>query len=744
MRGALMLLAGVSFATALSACSAGSPGVATEKKTTRPIPEPSLPVPGEGPLAPSLVRIAGGTIPQAAGETLADVEDCAQCHADVASQWRKSAHAFASFNNPIYRVVIDRLRKDRGTKTSQFCAGCHDVSLLVDGAMLGDIRPLDLRAHAGITCRTCHGIAEARSDGNASYDLDVSQIPMPKDGDGDSVLRHRARVGRATLRRAEMCASCHKAFLDGSTGNAHHLVGQDDASPWARSAFAGSDGARIDEALPRKDCAGCHMPRVAATQGDMGAKNGTVASHQVLGGHTWLAAMQADPELVERTKAFLADRVSVDVAGVRHESGKHDIIAAAGVVVVPRERVVVDVALRNIDVGHRFPGGVMDAQGTWIELVIDDRGGRRVAEAGTAHEASGADPSAHVLSSYVAKADGTRLDARETHEFQAGVFNNTLAPRDAIVVGYSFVAPEDASRYPLRVTARVRHRSRNMQLQRAACAETRTERGRSFRVAGLKKVARAVDACKAQPITDVASSEIWLDVEGASSARPARPEGELRERAFARRYAYGLGLSHALQERLDDARAPLAAALAIASTPRERAIALGAVATLAAKQGRTDETFTVADQADAAAREAGMATPTPAMQRARGQVLAATWRLAEAAPIFADVASRSPRDDRAWATAAMTFGGAGDVFAALEAGRRGLMVSPRDADLLRVQAISLSGLHAPPRTLAATEAAFLERRTPDVAPAIRARCSASVPGCATERIPVHVHGMRQR
>jgi tetratricopeptide (TPR) repeat protein len=722
-------------------------GLESSAPAARPTPSPLLPVAGTGLLAPALARIAGDAaagIPRGAGDTLADVEDCAGCHSDVASQWRKSAHAFASFNNPVYRVVVDKLRKDRGEKTSQFCGGCHDVALLVDGAMLGSIEPTDLRAHAGITCKTCHSIDAARPDGNASWDLDLSPVPIPKEGDPDSILRHRARVGRATLRSASSCSSCHKAFLDESTGNAHHLVGQDDVSPWARSAFAGSEAARIDDEVPQKDCRGCHMPRVTATQGDAGAKNGTVASHFFLGGHTWLASMQNDPELVETAQAFLAGRVSVDVAGLRHERGSMEVVGAAPVAVVRGEHAVVDIALRNLDVGHRFPGGVMDAQGTWLEVVVDDKQGRRVAEAGTNHEVSGTDPTAHVLSSYMAQKDGARLDVRETHEFEAGVFNNTLAPRDAAVIGYGFVAPDDAARYPLQVTVRLRHRSRNLELQRAACADTRSERGRSFGRVGLKKVARAIGACKVQPVTEIGRATVWINADAnANASAVAARAAETTAVAFERRFAYGLGLSHALSERLDDARAPLAAALAAAETPRQRAMALGAVAMIAAKQGRTDETFAVAERADAAAHEAGMSPPV-AMQRARAEVLAATWRLAEAAPLFLDVASRSPRDDAAWATAAMTFGGAGDAYAALDASRRGLAIQPRDGDLLRVQALSLRdpALRADLSTQAAAEAAFLDRRNPDAAPAIRARCSATIPGCANERIPVHVHVMR--
>jgi len=755
MSRAPLRVAVIAVAVVVAACSAGShdadrggPGAgAPATASPRPAPPPLLPVAGTGLLAPSLARIAGpgaGTIARGSGDALADVEDCAQCHSDVASQWRKSAHAFASFNNPVYRVVVDKLRADRGEKTSHFCGGCHDVALLIDGAMLSAIEPTDLRAHAGITCKTCHSIDAARADGNASWDLDLSPIPIPKEGDADSILRHRARVGRATLRSAELCSSCHKAFLDESTGNAHHLVGQDDVSPWERSAFAGSQAARIDEEVPQRDCRGCHMPRVAATQDDAGAKNGTVASHFFLGGHTWLASMQGDAELVEKAQAFLADRVSVDVGGLRHESGRVDVVSAAPVAVVRGEHAVIDVALRNLDVGHRFPGGVMDAQGTWLEVVIDDKQGRRVAEAGTNHETSGADPTAHVLSSYMAQKDGVRLDVRETHEFAAGVFNNTLAPRDAAVVGYGFVAPDDAARYPLAVTVRLRHRSRNLELQRAACADTRSERGRSFGRVGLKKVARAIDACRVQPVTELGRAVVWINGEASANAVAARA-GETAAVAFARRYAYGLGLSHAVSERLDDARGPLLAALEVAQTPRQRAMALGVIAMIAAKEGRTDETFALAERADAAAREAGMAPPV-AMQRARAEVLAATWKLTEAAPLFLEVASRSPRDDTAWGAAAMTFGGAGDSYAALDAARRGLAVQPRDGDLLRVQALALQApemsVDAPTR--AAAEAAFLERRTPDAAPSIRGKCSANVPGCANERVPVHVHAMRQR
>lgn len=661
---------------------------------------PSLPVAGAGMLAPSLVKVVNPH--EGAGAQIADVEGCASCHSDVAPQWRKSAHAFASFNNPVYRVVVEKVRKDRGNQTSHFCGGCHDPSLLVDGVMLGEIPATDLRAHAGITCNTCHGIAGARPDGNASYDLDLSPVPIPEDGNAASAKAHRERVGRTTLRTAAMCATCHKAFLDPSTGNAAHLIGQDDTTPWSRSAFAGANAARIDDEVALQDCRGCHMPRVPAPNGDPGAKNGTIASHYFLGAHTWLASMQNDPELLGRVQAFMQKRVSLDVGGTRPAQ------------VVAGQATTLDVVVRNLDVGHRFPGGVMDAQDTWLEVSVEDAKGVHVADAGL-------DPATrHTFASYMAHEDGTRALVRETHEFRAGVYNNTIAPRDAAVVGFGFVVPEKAA-LPLEATVKLRHRTRGAELQAAACADTRSARGQTFNKVGLAKVARAIDACNVQPITELGLTTVTL---GQAREEP-------REVAYARNIAYGLGLSHALQERLDDARGPYMAALELAQTPREKAIALGGLALVASRQARVDETFALASSADA------LIGVTPAMQRARAEVLSSAWRLSEAAPLFLDVAKRAPTDDAAWTQAAIAFGGAGDSANALAAARQGLALQPRDGDMLRIQALAL------PSSAPAQEA-FLDRRTPDDAPAIRGRCSKLVPGCATERVPAHTHVMRQR
>ncbi|MEZ4312008.1 MAG: multiheme c-type cytochrome [Polyangiaceae bacterium] len=307
-----------------------------------------VPRPGDA-LAPALTELEGPV----RGADIAEVDTCAQCHADVVSQWRASAHAFSSFNNPIYRAVVDGFRAETSPQTSKFCGGCHDLALLVDGAMDAPVAPQDERSHAGITCRTCHSIIHDRPDGNGSYTLTGAPIPFPAKGDRRGIEAHVARVAPAELRSFELCTGCHRAFLDRTTGNAHHLIGQDDVTPWQRSPYAGSELHLLDEELPQKDCRGCHMPQEDAVLGDVAATEGKVASHRFLGAHTWLAAIRGDTGTLSRTQDFLRGVASIDVAAVVSSRGERA-LPADGAVSERRSRWSWCPQQAR---GHRFPGG---------------------------------------------------------------------------------------------------------------------------------------------------------------------------------------------------------------------------------------------------------------------------------------------------------------------------------------------------------------------------------------------------
>src|SRR6185436_14082687 len=115
------------------------------------------------------------------------------------------------------------------------------------------------------------------------------------------------------------------------------------------------------------------------------------------------------------------------------------------------------------------------------------------------------------LRSLMVGEDGMPLLERETHKFRVGAFNHTLAPRDAICVEYALDVPDELPALPLRVGVRLRHRSRGRELAAAACADTRTPRGKAFADNTDRRGGKQpLDACVEQPITDVAETETFL------------------------------------------------------------------------------------------------------------------------------------------------------------------------------------------------------------------------------------------
>jgi hypothetical protein len=679
------------------------------------------------PLSPSQAQ-TDGTL---TGELVTETESCAGCHADAAAQWRSGAHAFASFNNPIYRVVVDAFRAREGRDKSRFCAGCHDVALLVDGAMSDEVVPNDPRAHGGVTCRVCHGIESVRSDGNGSYVLASSPIPIPRDGDDESLREHKARVAPAVLRTPALCGSCHRSFLSPETGDGAHLVGQDDLGAWRRSVYAGSFAARIDEPVDRAECRTCHMPLEDAPRGDAAAKRGQIRSHRFAGAQTWLAAMRGDAEQLEAVRASLRQAATIDIAAVVAADGART-LPSDGAPINGRETLTFEVVVRNERVGHRFPGGVLDAQDTWIELAVRDAKGKLVAEAGSRQEASGEDATAHRLRAVQVDEQGKPLLLRETDRFRAPVYNHTIAPRDAEVVRYRLVIASDAAVLPLQVTALLRHRSRDLTLARAVCADVSTARGAAFAREVALSTAGLLDPCAQEPVTDIAQTEIWIGA-GSETRTPSQVMP-----AWRRLFDHGLGFLSAQQEDVGSARLSLNRALELASSnaSRPRAMIAHALAQVAVREGRTEEALQRLDEADRLARE------EPAVAYTRGQVLGNVWRWREAIGPLEQAARVSPFDDTVWSRLAIARASADDPRDALEATTHGLQLVPRDADMLRVQALALERLGCPPDELRRARDAFARWRPPDEAPALKQACAEKFAWCALERLPVHVHDMR--
>jgi tetratricopeptide (TPR) repeat protein len=576
----------------------------------------------------------------------------------------------------------------------------------------------------------CHGIEETRADGNGSYVPSSTPVPIPRDGDDASLQAHKARMALGPLRTAAMCGACHRSFLSPETGNPSHLVGQDELGAWERSPYAGSLAAHVDEPIDRAQCGGCHMPLEDATRGDAAAKNGRIRSHRFAGGNSWLAAMRADGAQLEAVRNMLRGAASIDVAAVVAADGTRT-LPADGAKVIAGQATLIDVVVRNERVGHRFPGGVLDAQDTWVEVTVRDARGKPIAGS------PGVSASEHVLRAVQVDEHGAPLLLRETDLFRTPVFNHTVAPRDAEVVRYRLDVPAtlEAGALPLQVTARLRHRSRNLELSHAVCADASTPRGSAFSREVKRRTGATMNPCVPEPVIDVSESEVWIG-EGWQ-ARALAGGGKDGPPAWRRLYDHGLGLLHALQEDVDAARPSLERALdLVPANAVDRAMVLEALARVAIREGRTDEAMQRLDEAET------FAPGHPAIAHARGEALGNVWRWKEATLPLQRAALLSPLDDGLWAHLSIAYGSADEPREALDAARFGLSLSPRDSDMLRVQALALERLGAPADDIARAREALARWRPPDDAPGLKNACSQQLAWCALERVPVHVHPLR--
>jgi len=721
----------------LAACGADEPQpvVPDAHPTTAPVAV-RLPRPGAY-FPPSLVSFIDAT-PRpddvSTGTRLADVDSCATCHADAAKQWSSSAHSFASFGNPIYRANIELERHLMGKPTSQHCGGCHDMPLMTDGLMTTDaaIPSQDLRAHSGVTCSLCHGVKSVTKDGNGSYVWAKQPIDAPVLTDPASIARHKAQVTVKPL-GTELCVGCHRGFLSPEMGEDHmpvHLTGLDEPGMWRNSAWAGNGMGRVDK-VDQKTCIDCHMEREPATADEMGAKTSatgdrTIASHRFLGGHTWMAAMRGDTDHLKRLQAKLEGAASIDIAGGFSEDKTHTkqwALPADGMAIAPGARIDLDVVIRNLLVGHRFPGGVLDIQDTWIEVEVADAAGKRLAQSGLAHATDAHDDDTHVLRTLVVDEKGEILEKHEMANMRTQIAPQSLAAREAQVIRYQFDVPAKVA-LPLTVTARLRHRSRTLQMQAEVCKQAKTPEGRAF-IAGAKG-ARYVemDPCRPQPITLIAETSVQLG--DAAKNSPTRP-------AWERMYEHGMALVGTISERLEEAKLVLEHALAAAPDGKPKAMILVQLGWVASKQGRVEDALALVDQARKL-----LAPAQPAVLDAIAtDALMRVWHWDEAIAPARAAAKHAPGNAGAWVALARCLGSVGADAEALAAATTGLELDPRNSDLLRSQATALAALHRPEADAAL--AAYDKFRSPDISAELRISCAADSPRCAREREQGHTH-----
>lgn len=671
-----------------------TPGTASQPQTT---PPPALPRPSAD-FAPSLTRLSDTGPYDVSVHT--DVQTCAPCHAPIVKEWNASVHALASMSNPFYRFAFDDFAEKSGRDKLPFCGACHDPVLLFDGALQQPIDGASPSAHAGVNCNTCHGIESATADGNGSYVLNTTPVPIPTDGDPESLKAHLARVGMPALRTNELCVSCHRGFMSPETGHEVVISGLDEWGPFRRSGFNANKVTRIVD-VPEQNCVGCHMPLTPEGHN----------SHRFAGGHTTLAAMTGDPEQLKAVEDLIKTAATIDVPAF----GVDKVQLTDWNGVKAGQRVWLDVVVHNKNTGHMFPGGAQDLRDTWIELELTDADGAVIAHAGTEHEQSGNDPSAYVLQSFMVDDDGQRVTDHSVHDFRTSSFRHSIGPKDSAVVRYAFVAKQDHD--DLRVHVRLRHRRLTKTFAEATCKHVSRPEDDTFKQGAKTFRNFSGDPCQPQPVVEIASSNVRFSE---------------TTQDWLRHYQRGQGLAHSVSESLDEAveafqhalrlLGPEGDAMARAKTHFELGRVLG-------RQGRAK------DAMDQYAHAETIVGPHPAIHFGRGDAYHRVFQFKEATAWY-EKAAQLADDDRIWRELAIASGSMMEAKRTLEAAQRGLAIEPRDPHLLRNQMLALKKLKAPEDAQKQAHKAYTTFERDEQAPNIQDVCAAKDDQCRKGRIPV--------
>lgn len=252
--------------------------------------------------------------------------DCVDCHAPIAEEWRQSYH-YRSLTGPYWRDVRELGYLDVFDRTRKACVSCHAPANVLD---LVDSTPAAARTEAslGVECtpsllREPKGVIPAARAEDVEMGVDCTSCHVGKGGvvgsgrhptDAHEVIADR-RFQDPRVTSETLCRVCHGAAVQA----------------WEKTRFA-SQGVT---------CLDCHMPLTTA------------------------ASVAGGPALMRRSHRFLGDKDP----GLLHK-------AADASVSITRDRQA-RFLITNDGVGHYLPSG-----GNWlsVELRAFDRDGRTLSE----------------------------------------------------------------------------------------------------------------------------------------------------------------------------------------------------------------------------------------------------------------------------------------------------------------------------------------------------------------------------
>jgi Flp pilus assembly protein TadD len=392
------------------------------------------------------------------GKKLAANEYCQSCHPDSFHQWERSAHRFSSFNNPFYRKSVELMADEVGRERTKWCSGCHDPVVLFTGQMGAATQAKfsydSWEAQQGLTCMSCHSIAEVKDvKGNGSYVIEESkQYPFAfsKNATLKAVNRllirmepslHRKTFLKPFHRTPEFCSTCHKVALIPPLNSYRWMRGQNHYDTWYDSGVSGRAVRSFYDPPQPKACRDCHLPPYRSDE--FGNKKGFLHDHVFPAANTALPFIRGDRETQKQIQDFLRNKVlTVDLFAIRR-GDRLTMLGDEPVSVSPGETIDVEVVVRTRGVGHPYTNGTADSNETWVSLE-GESGAKPFFRSGVLDAEGRLDPAADMLTTFLVDHEGGHMDRRQPQEIHVPLYNNGIGPGAARLVHYRVTVPPDA------------------------------------------------------------------------------------------------------------------------------------------------------------------------------------------------------------------------------------------------------------------------------------------------------------
>ena len=405
------------------------------------------------------------------GKKLASNAYCQECHPDSFHQWERSAHRFSSFNNPFYRKSVELMADRVGRERTKWCSGCHDPVVLFTGQM-GKATQASFsydswEAQQGLTCMSCHSIAEVKDvKGNGAYVIEESK-QYPFAFSDSSALRavnrllirmepslHRKTFLKPFMRTPEFCSTCHKVSLIPALNGYRWLRGQNHYDSWYDSGVSGRAVRSFYDPPKPKACRDCHLPDYRSDE--FGNKKGFLHDHVFPAANTALPFVRGDKETENKLREFLQNKVlTVDIFAIRR-GGELLVLGETLPEVRPGETIDVEVVVRTRGIGHPYTNGTADSNETWVSLEAGGASGKFFAS-GVLDETGRLDAAADRLATLVIDDEGGHMDRRQPQDIRVPLYNNGIGPGAARTVHYRITIPKDA-KGPITLSAGTHYR----------------------------------------------------------------------------------------------------------------------------------------------------------------------------------------------------------------------------------------------------------------------------------------------